>query len=450
MASKRKLDQQIDESLCKNAKTLAYEIHEACCTDMEAEKVERLIRSCNSEVIRKEIIKDLNARKTLHEVCTYDDVDILKSLLSLGLNINGLNRDGKSPLYVASEKKFVSVVEELLRQGSDPNIKCAILDRTPLHEVLDTSDLEFDEDDVDDNEHYIFNILKLIKSLVNHGADVNAQDCYGGTPLYMASMTGVIEIVRELLKNGAIVDTSALHNAVAFDQVEIVQEFINHNANLDTKDSEGNSPLHSASAYCCTEVVTLLLKNGANIEALDENGSTPLLVACLNGNTDIVNELLQSGANTDHPNNGDQYTPIHFAALYGHESIIIELLKYNPNIEAKCDLDETALHKAAREGHLKIVKLLLEHGANMNALNIIGETPLLVSMRSLPFVEEASFDVMETLLTRTDLNLRNHQGLGALDIAINLKHLKIAKLIAKRMCPVSKITNSIYPLKKFL
>ena len=116
------------------------------------------------------------------------------------LNINGLNRDGKSPLHVACEKKFVSVVEELLKQGSNPNTKCTILNRTPLHEVLDTSDLEFDEDDDDDNENYIFNILKLIKSLVNHGADVNAQDCYGGTPLYMAS----IKMVNDTQVNSKI------------------------------------------------------------------------------------------------------------------------------------------------------------------------------------------------------------------------------------------------------
>ena len=72
MASKRTLEEQTDEPVFKKVKTLAHEIHEACTTNLDARKVELLIRSCNTDdAMKQEIIKDLNAMKTLHEVCTF-------------------------------------------------------------------------------------------------------------------------------------------------------------------------------------------------------------------------------------------------------------------------------------------------------------------------------------------------------------------------------------------
>ena len=52
---------------------------------------------------------------------------------------------------------------------------------------------------------------------------------------------------------------------------------------------------------------------------------------------------------------------------------------------------------------------------------------------------------------RYDYNfaLENKNGKTVLDIPIEQKNLDVARIIAKRMCPTPKITDSVYPLKHF-
>ena len=133
MASKRPLEDQTDEPVSKKVKTLAYEIHEACTTYLNASKVELLIKSFNTDdAMKQEIIKDLNAMKTLHEVCTSKGLEIAQQLLSLGLQINSFNSEGDSPLQIACQNRCPPLVEELLRHGANPNTRCPFDNRTPL------------------------------------------------------------------------------------------------------------------------------------------------------------------------------------------------------------------------------------------------------------------------------------------------------------------------------
>ena len=75
-----------------------------------------------------------------------------------------------------------------------------------------------------------------------------------------------------------------------------VELLLDRGANIEAKDRWGQTPLLLAAWRGNTETVELLLDRGANIEAKDIRGLTPLLLAAKEGNTETVELLLDRGA----------------------------------------------------------------------------------------------------------------------------------------------------------
>ena len=109
-------------------------------------------------------------------------------------------------------------------------------------------------------------LTDIVIALISAGADVNKKNSDGQTPLIMASIEGNIEIVRALIEAGADV-------------------------NVMEKDSKFTA-VYLASCYGHTEVVKMLIKAGANIHITSTMGNTPLQIASLKGHVDVIRELL--------------------------------------------------------------------------------------------------------------------------------------------------------------
>ena len=82
------------------------------------------------------------------------------------------------------------------------------------------------------------NDLKKVAWALNLGADANAKDINGSTPLYWASLSGRTEIAKLLIEAGA---------------------------DVQVKDNFGDTPLHKASRWGHTEIAKLLIEAGATI-----------------------------------------------------------------------------------------------------------------------------------------------------------------------------------------
>ena len=97
--------------------------------------------------------------------------------------------------------------------------------------------------------------------------------------------------------------------------------------------------------------------------------------AAAKGNIEAVNQHLEVGADVNAREN-NKWTPLHYAAYYGHKVVAELLITEGADVNAKSDDGWTPLHDATSIGHKEIVELLLAKGANVNAKNNYGNTPL--------------------------------------------------------------------------
>ena len=224
-------------------------------------------------------------------------------------------------------------------------------------------------------------LADIARLLVEHGADLHAQNINGETPLHAAAKGKSVEVERVLLEHGANVGAedkygrTPLHQAVeVYGGVEITRVLLEHGANVDAEDIQGRTPLHGAAKYGSVEVVRMLLEHGANVGAEDNQGSTPLHDAAVYWRVEVVRVLLEHRANVGVQDNQGR-TPLHGAAKYGWVEVVRMLLEHGANVGAEDKQGRTPLHQAAVYGRVEVVRVLLEHGANVSAKDNRGRTP---------------------------------------------------------------------------
>jgi ankyrin repeat protein len=176
---------------------------------------------------------------------------------------------------------------------------------------------------------------------LEQGADIEAQDDQGMTPLHYAAWNGKLEVAKYLIEKGV---------------------------NKEAQDESGYTPFHHAAWNGKLEVVKYLVEKGANKEAQDKFGNTPLHLAVEGEKLEVVECLIEKGANKEAQDKFGN-TPLHLAAGEGDLEIVKYLVEKGANIEAKDNKGDTPLHRAAWYGYLKVVEYLVDNGAN-KATNI--------------------------------------------------------------------------------
>ena len=145
--------------------------------------------------------------------------------------------------------------------------------------------------------------LAVVELLLSLGADPNSHDGGGHTPLYSVgnecAVAGAAMVVLALVRAGAAVDAhagvkncTALHMAARRDNQEVAKALLDCGANLEARDSLGETPLRRAVNCNKIRVASLLLANGADVHSAGSKGLTPLLAARSAG----MKQLLQSYA----------------------------------------------------------------------------------------------------------------------------------------------------------
>lgn len=268
------------------------------------------------------------------------------------------------------------------------------------------------------------------------------------SPLYYASLTGLVELVNQLLGKGADInaqgghDCTALHVASAKGHDRVVQLLLEEGANLESKGIAGRTPLSVAAEAGNEAVVKILLGKGAELESKDTAGRTPLFLAAHGGNEAIVELLLEKGAELE-LRDGHGLTPLSFAASVSKNAAIVDLLlRKGAELDSRDVNGYTPLSWVALGGNVAMVALLLEHGSELNSKNVRGQTPLSLA------AEFGERGVVKLLLEKgAELEPMDNKGRTPLSLAAEFGDETVVKMLLKKGAkPESKDNNGHRPL----
>lgn len=255
------------------------------------------------------------------------------------------------------------VIEELILKGADINAVqgdgC-----TPLHLAAEHGYDQF------------------VEILLNLSADTTIKSNDQKTPIEMAFENKHIQVVNALLKTD--VSQSQLNYflflAAKYGQSDVVKELIARGASVQCTDSQ-YSPINIAAQNGYLDVVKILIAQDVSIVNETFYGHFPLFSAAKNGHAEIVNFLLANGAQSNQTNRG--LSSLMAAAEHGHTSVVKILIKNGAKVNpsATDHLRITPLYLAAKNGHYKIVKLLIAAKAKVDLTHPCEQpnTPLYIA-----------------------------------------------------------------------
>ncbi|XP_050725807.1 protein phosphatase 1 regulatory subunit 16A-like isoform X2 [Eriocheir sinensis] len=196
---------------------------------------------------------------------------------------------------------------------------------------------------------------------------------------------------------------TALHQCCIDDSEEMMRLLVQHNADVNAQDSEKWTPLHAAATCGHLHLAKFLIAKGANLLAVNADGNMPYDICeddatldyiegemASRGVTQTLIDETRSATEThmlNHLKNmkskGQSLmfrdhqgaTPLHIAAANGYVRVVEYLLGQNVPTEARDHDDWSPLHAAACWGHPDVLEMLVQNGANLHARTKNQETP---------------------------------------------------------------------------
>ena len=138
-----------------------------------------------------------------------------------------------------------------------------------------------------------------VELLLKHGAEVNAVDPAGQTAVGDALLAGRIRVVDLLLKHGAKLDADALLLKAAREgnnDRDVISYLVRKGANIEARDEQGDTPLLIAIHLGNHRLVRHLINQGADVNTKGANGQSALALALELKSMDIASLLQQQGA----------------------------------------------------------------------------------------------------------------------------------------------------------
>ena len=373
-----------------------------------------------------------------------DAIDVVKSLLN-SYDANEFEKKRNDFLFSAATGA-TKVAAFLVEKGADVNAT----DEdgwTPLHMAT---------------YHGYNDEISLL--LISLEANVNAKDNYGWTPLLRAhySEAGREKVVAALLDAGAHIHAKTSDGRSSFDlakggELAILkrhqESLLSHLSSLDSSklglyralsptkvNDSGITDLHLASLRNNQEIAKALLLAGADVGARDQHGNTPLHAAAENDARDVAIELISVGADIDKKNK-DGFTPLHDAAQMNAKDIARVLIDMGADVHSKDGSGSTPLHFAVQNNTKEVAVLLLAAGADIHAKDNGGRTPLHKTTYTDAF--KAAAMLVEY---GADIHVKDSEGWTTLHLAASFNAPNVLAVLAESGADLHSTVHGWQPL----
>lgn len=295
-----------------------------------------------------------------------------------GADPNIRDRDGRTPLHLAAScrKEAPAMVEILLEAGAEINA----IDRRGQTPLITAA-----------RNH----CPQIVSALLEKGADVTLAAKDGATLLHWAARWSAEKLAANLdqiLAAGIDIDVRDKYSRTPLmmtrfapmDVVNALPVLLDHGASIDAVDQNGDSLLHQlasdSSKHQPLQMLAELLKRGAALEKENAQGMTPLALAVTGRKLQSARMLLEAGAS---PNITIKGTPLLHKVISCQKdklSLLELLLSHGVDVQGVDSQGRTALHRAMLNQLYvtcnKPLDFLLTAGANPNVKDHYGQAPL--------------------------------------------------------------------------
>jgi len=313
-------------------------------------------------------------------------------------------QSGRSPVADAAMARDAATVRQLLRGGADVNAAQGD-GMTPLHWAALNGD------------------AAMAEMLLVAGANPRATTRLGGfTPLHLATQNGRDALVAPLVKGGAPVNavtatgTTPLMLAAAAGNPAVVRQLIEAGAELDVVDrAHGQTALMFAAAAGRVEAVKVLVAKGANLKLTSAVVDLSNVVVPEETLQDSLRDQQRAEQTKAGAQNNEGMPARPAAPALSGVPGVTRPFKYNELIGKHGGLG--ALHFAARQGASDVVQALVEGGADVNQASAGDRTsPMLIAAIN------GHYDLVTYLLGKgADPNLASDAGMTPLYAVLNVE-----------------------------
>lgn len=394
-------------------------------------------------------------------------------LVSIGADLNHVNKLGESALHLSCAKAMSTVTTEMLKKGANPNLQTfqpPSASSSPKSIVGDGCDGVGEEDDEPVRNavyhqtalHVAINHrnLQCVQAILDHKVytqhnnddmtvvvpNLNIRDSEDQTVLSLALLTGQHGAAQKLLAGGASINVvnrdgfTLLHQAIMYQETQSAIFLIEKGADITVKTLDDQTPLQLAVSRHLPRVVEELCVKGTDLNCVDKDGNCPLWCALESGQEDVASILVRHRCDADFWSSGPdgcQQTLLHRAIDESNESVACFLIRSGCNVDSPRrpgphgeggdearDL-QSPLHLSASWGLEKIVETLIEHGANINSQDVEGKSPLHVAINSQHHV------IVSLLLScpSVSLTMRDKHGQTPFAVAMTTRNNRAAEVI---------------------
>ena len=327
----------------------------------------------------------------LHTAAKYDATDAIRYLVSAGSSLNAANKNGDIPLQSAVLNGAFKATQMLLAAGSPVNNQ-NYSGETALHQasknnsamIIQLLTAQGAQTEIQDSRGFTPLITAAANDrydaaseLIKAKAVIDTRDYLGSTPLYHAVSGEYAALIRLFLVNNADIHALNAQELSPFKlslskNPQITPEFYTDKL-INKPDSSGDCVLHIlVKSGQGQEALAQAIKHGANLDARNSKGDTPLMLALKKGDLNAAEVLIQKGSSL-FVSNADTRNPL--SAIFEMDSGARMRLFSATGANSADFLGESMLHYAVRENNADVVSELLSLGADRNAHNRKGETP---------------------------------------------------------------------------